>query len=260
MRCKKDGNQADGHTNKNAGSDITATHANIPEKNRWDYRESIALMSPELYEVYRFSSSRYDAPCPDEIDTIHVSHLNEVTKYKNGDPAKISGDEYIVLKGLRGSDYGGDSVEIANYRVFMEKFGKCAGVHPLTGDYGSYGVAIRADCFTSEMGEMLKNLEIYPILDENVLEDVEIESHEEAWDNWARDDFLRLLDNKFGEKIDVYALEEDDDNLWELFHNAVEKSNAEWIIYTGNSATIDIERVASVIGIEDLKKALKNVE
>jgi hypothetical protein len=187
-------------------------------------------------------------PCPDDNDDLLAGDYFEVNI---SDPGKVQPDDFIIVPYLGGSDYSGDSVNVSNYRAFKKRFGDCRGVHEIVGGHGTYGIAVRADCFTPEMSEYLERLAVYPILDENICEEIELEARDEAWDSWLKWDFEKALEEEFG--VDLYDLGlDDDDKLYELFHKAFERANAEWIIQTGNSVTVDLDRIISVITADDL--------
>jgi len=99
-------------------------------------------------------------PCPDDNDDLLAGDYFEVNI---SDPGKVQPDDFIIVPYLGGSDYSGDSVNVSNYRAFKKRFGDCRGVHEIVGGHGTYGIAVRADCFTPEMSEYLERLAVYPI-------------------------------------------------------------------------------------------------
>jgi len=106
---------------------------------------------------------------------------------------------YFVSDFLSGSDYSGCLVERANYRVFLEEFGERDGVHEVYGGHGTYAVAVRVDAIDEEMAAVFDALEDYPLIDEETHSELELEAENEAWDCWARGDFVRELESRFDE-------------------------------------------------------------
>ncbi len=185
-------------------------------------------------------------------------------------PKLLADDVLFVLAHLlAGSDYSGGSVTVSNHRLFLEEFGELEGVHDVNGGYGSYGVAIRLDVWQAgsdqsectwygsdpetascgveekpcphQIREWLASIEDYPVYDEDDLGQVEMEAENEAWDSWAESDFARVIQGRFADDIDVT----DSDQFREWFEELRERANVYWENETGNSAHVDLERVAA---------------
>ena len=89
-----------------------------------------------------------------------------------------------------GGDYGNTGfVGQANYKYFYDNFRRCRGVCFTFGGHGSYGVIVRASCKNQNVIEALCKLTDYPILDEDLLAEVEMKGQEEAWKSWAHSEF-----------------------------------------------------------------------
>jgi hypothetical protein len=171
---------------------------------------------------------------------------------------------------MGGSDYSGGSVEVANHKVFMEEFGDLPGVHEIHGDFDTYGVVIRLDCITPGMIEIFEGLDNYPVIDEEAMSEVEREAEDEAWDNWVRRDYERALvtalnDDGEGATDDAHGiqggclcqdcLEEAIDGLEDLrsvFEEVASRINVYWGNETGNSATVDVDRIVAATTLADL--------
>lgn len=147
--------------------------------------------------------------------------------------------EWYLPELLSGSDYSGDSATVANFRSFLEEYGDRNGVHKATGGYGTYAVAIHRSALDDNMLETFRQLGDYPVIDDEQLSLVESEAEAEAWDSWAKDDYLRTLRSLTEEDIDP-----SDDDLFADFEQAREKANVYWQNETGNNAWIDLDRVA----------------
>jgi hypothetical protein len=153
---------------------------------------------------------------------------------------------------MSGSDYSGSSVEVSNMRAFKEEYGD-ESFCPVYGDYGTYAVAIRLDWLTPAIWESLAALENYPVYDDQVLSEVETEAEEEAWENWARSDFKRELEKRFGSEAEdngheeLFDLDTPEPAMRALFSCGMERSNTYWENEQGNSAWVDLERVVSAL-------------
>jgi hypothetical protein len=158
---------------------------------------------------------------------------------------------FLVPDTLSGSQQGKDSVTVSNYRVFVKRYAEVEGVFPIRGDQGSFGIAIRISAITAEMLDDLVAIEGYPALDDEEVAKVQHEDIDAAWDDWARYDFIRALEDRFpdaGEMIDGL----DDDQTRELFDRIRRSIGADWI-EDGGSVFIDVDRVAEGVTLQDLQ-------
>lgn len=123
-------------------------------------------------------------------DVLYFSHL-----------APAANGAYFVPNLVSGSDYSGSLVERSNYEVFCEEF--AAGLDiwwvGICGNHGSYGVVISRADIPTPARDFLVRLEDYPIADEDVHSQLEIEAQTEAWKNWAKSDFETSLTNNRGD-------------------------------------------------------------
>jgi hypothetical protein len=168
--------------------------------------------------------------------------------------------------------------------LFVEEFGRLEGVHNVYGGYGSYGVAIRLEVWRAgadrtgcawfnadpeaatcdedgacihQMRAWLDELENYPVADEDDLCQVEFEAQDEAWDSWAESDFARAIKGAFPD--DVEDLEVTDSGRFRAwFEELREAANVFWENETGNSAHVDVERVADEL--EDIGQVIEAAE
>lgn len=112
----------------------------------------------------------------------------------------------VLLDGFTSGDYVGSALETANRRSFEEAFegrdwwtDKALG-HGAVGIYVALNVA---DVATEEdletLQEMLKGLKDYPVLDEEILSQVEQEIVDENWVEWAARDFQEMLSKIYAE-------------------------------------------------------------
>lgn len=124
-------------------------------------------------------------------------------------------DRYLYVPSLLVfSDYSGSSVERSNFKAFMTEFADTPGVWELTGGHGTTGVAIRLDAVTPEMVEVFKSLEDYPVIDEDLLGEVEMELAEESASNYGYHDFVQAIE----EALDITIMTPDkDEKIKSLF-------------------------------------------
>jgi hypothetical protein len=115
-----------------------------------------------------------------------------------------------------GSDYSGGTHSIANYRVLEEMQNEFPQIVTTYGGYSTYGIVFRLDQgpLPEELIEVIDALDAYPILDENVMSEVEMELQGENWESWARDDWRRKLEEEFGDEDVDELSDEDIDKLW----------------------------------------------
>jgi hypothetical protein len=76
---------------------------------------------------------------------------------------------------LSGSDYSGGIAEQSNHRTFLKQFKDVDGVYDLYGGYGTYGIAIRLDTYTTneEIKEVIDGLEGYALISEDDYSELE---------------------------------------------------------------------------------------
>jgi hypothetical protein len=241
----------------------------IPENRLSDLLERLSRVSGDVcrYTGYRYQGSGvWDYTAPDPFDNESLT-CGDVRPIKDAEAALT---DYFEPNYMGGSDYSGGSVEVANHRVFREEFGYLAGVHEIHGDFDSYGLAIRLDCITPAMIEVFEGLDRYPVIDEEAMSAVEREAEDEAWDNWVRHDYERALvaalnvDEEYATDpthefrdgcLCRDCLEEAIDRLEDLrslFEAVASRINVYWVNETGNSATVDIDRIATATTLADL--------
>jgi hypothetical protein len=170
-------------------------------------------------------------------------------------PDENSGGEvdpgfFLVPKSLSGSQLGKDAAVISNYRIFIKRFGDIDGVFPITGDKGSFGIAIRISSITRAILDDLKALDQAPILDEEDHAQAEHEAIDEAWGDWARYDFIRALEKKFPDQAELID-KLDEDQTRELFDRLCRNIGIDWVEDSA-SVYIDVERVAEGVTEQDL--------
>ena len=150
-------------------------------------------------------------------------------------------------------DYVGYAdVGAANYRVFKDDYNDHKDIAFISGDYGFQAVIYNTATTDEEILNILKKIEDYPLIDEDMHSHVQMEWENEAWDSWARSDFKRELCKLFPDLEEVID-DISDDDIWTIFHEAQEEANEYWECET-SGAWIDIKRVAAKVTAEDINK------
>ena len=194
---------------------------------------------------------------------------------------------YFLSDFLSGSDYSGSLVERANYRDFLEEYGEHDGVHEVYGGHGTFAVAVRIDAVDEEMAAVFDALEDYPLISEETHGELEMEAQDEAWESWAESDFVRELENRFGEdrtaahiwselvfvpdsepagQVRLFETGERpkpeslEHAVRALFETARETANEYWIDETGGNAWIDLDRVCAAVTADMLEAHCLRVE
>lgn len=155
--------------------------------------------------------------------------------------------------------YDAPSRQRSNNRVFREEYEN--ELEFADGDADGLSLDIRF--LTDDMIETVKSLEDYPILDEGDWSDIEMSDQSEAWDCWAFRDWRKAIESKLDELLPentdtdadeiLDSVKGLDSKLLGLFHACMEQSNTYWQEEYQAGWYVDIERVASVVDIADLR-------
>lgn len=172
---------------------------------------------------------------------------------------------YLLPDLLSGSDYSGSLVQRANHRSFSEMFadGEDEWWTNVPGGHGTYGILIDMkgvpDDISTDVAEFLNALHDYPLADEEMHSEMEIEAQEEAWNSWAERDFAHDLQKKFGDDPKLEPVLDEvlmDDELLkklrDLFEDARERANEYWVNEQGGEMWIDLKRVLAKVSKEDV--------
>jgi hypothetical protein len=173
---------------------------------------------------------------------------------------------YLVPGILSGSDYSGSLVQKSNHRKFSEEFAdgedKWWGSAP--GGHGTYAIVIDMQSVPEdkeeEVAEFLNALSDYPLADEDLHSEMEMEAQNKAWNDWARADFKKEIEKVYGVDLDEAEEELGEEvfnrKLYELFHKASEKANEYWVNEQGDSMYINLERVVAKGTVQENIEAL----
>jgi hypothetical protein len=141
---------------------------------------------------------------------------------------------------LSGSDYSGTLVERSNRDRWREDFasGEDQWWVEVSGGYGTFAIVVRLDSLPDEAIEFLEQLSTYPVADDDAHSRLEMEAQNEAWDDWAAQDFVRALEEKFDCEIDGAA-----EDLFTVFCELMESTNTYWKNEQGDSMYVDMGRI-----------------
>ena len=119
--------------------------------------------------------------------------------------------------------------------------------HWAVGHVDGYAIRVFRDGVVTEAFtkwvELKDRMDDYPILDEWVHSEVEQEDIDQSWEAWAKSDFARGLEERFGREL------KDDADLFELFH----EQEPEWW-EDGGGMTCNMERVIERVGEVDAEQ------
>lgn len=194
------------------------------------------------YPVEDLSGEQMSFPGSDPDDIL-------ATQQPYGAWSRGFGGDWFVPRWLGGSDYSGGYVTRANYLSFKEEWEQHDPPFftETYGGHGTYGIVLYIPRTPAEVWEQLEKLEQYPLLDEDKLSELEREGAHEAWESWAKADYLRLWreatenDPRFAED---WMDDISDDAWWEHFDACASEANEYWHADGDTpSMTIDVERV-----------------
>lgn len=176
------------------------------------------------------------------------------------DNPEDSEEIYFYVPCASGSDYSGSTVEKSNAKVFEETYGENEWVHSVYGGHNTYAVAVGLtgllgcdeDTFDA-ICEALEGLADYPLLDEEAHSELEMELSDEAWDSWAKGDFIRALEKAFEDDAEFEW--PDDSTLRKFFEDKREEANEYWWCEGyGPDMYVRVDKVVEGITFDDLEK------
>lgn len=141
------------------------------------------------------------------------------------------------------SDYGGDTVNRANYDYMVDNYKDNPYFHEIYGGHGTSGILLDVKIFDDpEIGEDLLEkiegvLEDYPLFEDSYLSDLEMKLEGESWDGWVKYDLKRALDTA------EIEYPEDDKELESLFWHCVSYNQFDFTFDDAVSAYIDIDKI-----------------
>jgi hypothetical protein len=161
---------------------------------------------------------------------------------------------YVIHDLMTYSDYSnGRVIQESNYRAFLveceNEEDNPNAIIRLHGGYDTNALAIKVSKLTESMLECLHSLEDYPILDEQIMGELELEGQDEAWTSWVRDDFIKGLEKKLG----IEFADSQEDKIVKLFWETSEMIGEYWF-EDGCSQYIRVEKLVEKIELSDLQE------
>lgn len=132
--------------------------------------------------------------------------------------AMVEEDKIFVLEipYCSGSDYSGSLVEVSNFKAMKEEYEDIPGLYTFYGDHGTFSIAMDLRMIIldgiGEIEETLRGLENYPLVDEGLYSNLEVEQENEQWESDGRSDFLRALEDSFSDFL------EEEEHILQWYH------------------------------------------
>jgi hypothetical protein len=205
--------------------------------------DQLKLGSSDL-RVRRFSDT-------DEADITDFNRYGNWTNDTEG--------HYIVPSLLSYSNYSGSLVNRSNHKAFSDAFDAGYNVWwtDAPGGHGTNCIVIDASIVPLEIAKdvvsFLNGLQDYPLADESLHSKMELEAQEEAWDNWAKDDFVTAIQRIFN--ID-FEDTPDSQLLFDIFHETADNAGQYWVNESAGDMWIDVKRVARALPQKDFNRLL----
>lgn len=177
----------------------------------------------------------------------------EYGSWRSDATAKRTG-EWFVPERTSGSDYAGGFVALANYEYLVSLASPADFYVMLRGAHGTYGLALDIERTPREVWETLMQLEAYPVVDDELLSQMEERGVEAAWESSYASDWRRLLEERTGYDLDALS----NDALREHFEEMREGANLYWEPEgETRNMHIDVDRVWSTVTDEDIDEFLR---
>lgn len=217
------------------------------------------------YSDYPGHSHMVDLPFP-ETKHFHYSDLKLINNLKTlFDSGEIS-DLFIVPDLLQFGDYDNSCmVERSNKKVFLEEYENSPIVYEVTGGYGSEGIALSIRELLNPDNEetaqsiidCLNGLSDYPCLDDETMSNMENDAFEESLNDWGISDAISALSRKLNIIVNDY----DQEKMFDILLSADrDLGYPSYVIESGGSCYIDIDRLISKLTLDDIKPALTDYE
>jgi hypothetical protein len=229
---------------------------------------------------YREPVHEYIEPNP-SLPIEWSTSYGDWTELKQGEDVRE--DTFALLDYTSGSDYSGSLVEVSNRKAIEELCQACGfedGEDYLDyhGGYGTRALAVRVKAlegedesgFKASLLETIEGLEDYPLVDESLHSELEMEAQNQAWEDWGCSEFKTELGKYFAAVIrsgiedsteeeftlfnqlacseDLAECSENEDwvsddqaNRW--FWELSEYANEYWVNEQGEDCCIDMEDV-----------------
>lgn len=165
-------------------------------------------------------------------------------------------EEVVIPPMCEGGDYSeGLFIAKANIEFFKQSFEKHPDVFYLYGSHGSVGLGIRATCTDEEIIQAVASLSEYSVLSYDILNEIEEDAKEDAWDSWIHSELERVLREKFDSHNLLCDAEVSSGELYQLFYTLQDRTG-EYIRPDGGSMWVNIKKLVAAADAKDFKSLL----
>lgn len=184
-------------------------------------------------------------------DVVRLKEYCEVEQDRHGSYERLQSYEYATLDDFyyssyfTSSDYCNGFVELSNRQSFLENFKHLEGVYATHGGYGTTSLVFKLSILNESEGDeiidILKRLENYPVLDEDLLSELEMNEQNKSWEYFDYD-FKRKIEEKFEFDFNEFA----EDVAEKLYWKCINFTEQDFVM-EGLSVYIDIEEMLNKI-------------
>ena len=155
----------------------------------------------------------------------------------------------------------GCTVQRSNFEVFIERFGKIEGVYIDYGYYSFRNIWLDLELDNDEIIKVLKDLDNYPLIDEEHRWALEHELQDLAWEELGvREEFKQGLEEKYPDKEEEILDRISDNDLRCILERLADITNNYWMCEDAVSASIDINAILEESNWEDVQEILSNLK
>lgn len=196
----------------------------------------------ELAEHYKLPLLGYKEEEPPEPgDSIGANDIG-TEYYREGHTA------FVEIPYTASGDYHGSLYEKANYEAIRDDFADNPDLYSVYGSHGYCYLVVDARTGDEALVEVVRGLMNGGSYDEQREEALRQEAEEEAWEDWAQNDFVKAIVERVDEELEDAADEvlewmADADMLRIAFYAMAEDANEHWEV-EGVGVHIDVKDVA----------------
>lgn len=162
------------------------------------------------------------------------------------------------------SDYSGTAGEVANSRVFQERYPGV--VQTANGGYGTVWTYVTEESLRGiseedfeRLQEDVQRIKNYWVLDDEVLSEVEMEAQEEAWDDYLKREFLGDLQKRFVDDPEAEPLLEElaeSKELRSFFEQERQDAGEEYYIEEGMNVGLHMDKIVNSVELDTIRRFL----
>jgi hypothetical protein len=170
----------------------------------------------------------------------------------------------LTIEHTGSSDYGGGVHSKSNYRVIKKMADEDEFLAQFLvfayGGYASQEVHVRLDLgpIPETLADVLSGLEDYCAIDEEDWSELEMEEEDEAWERWARDDWMKALLKCVDEDDEEIIEDLNHDQLYELYRLAAERTNTYVEHHSEGPYFGDFDKLTEVIDVEAVVRGIRD--